>query len=75
VLPPMSDAQREGDEVLARLPTLPDAEWGVTNLGHGWTNTLTRRRIFRGATADDAVKAALSGLGCSPGRPATGGGS
>lgn len=62
----MSDVQREGDEILAHLPALPDARWGVTNLGGGWTITLTRTSSFEGATADEAVRRALLALPRAP---------
>jgi hypothetical protein len=62
--------QEEGDAILSRLPTPPDgARWGVTNLGGGWTITLTLHRRFHGPTPDTALDAALVGFALAGLRP------
>jgi len=53
---------REGDAALARLAERFDATeviYGLTNIGDGWTVTLSRHERFTGATAEEAVDAAL----------------
>lgn len=59
----MNRVEDEGNRALARLPDLADVRWSMTNLGDGWTVTLQEFSRFRGATADEAVDAALAARG------------
>lgn len=54
--------EERGNALLARLPVVLNARWVVTNLGGGWTITLTRIQSFRGATENESVDAALAAL-------------
>lgn len=50
----------EGNRALARLPEGAEIRWSMTNIGDGWTVTLQEFTHFKGATADEAVDAALA---------------